>query len=243
MGPCDVEKNSNLDEDLSISSVLKSRTELHRRFSVKRLLCPNGGTRVAVHKFGYILCALMITLLSSTNTADAQDIYKSDQGHTEVFFGWSHVGVSRQHGEFTKASATLTLVPDNLEESNISVTIDPSSVFSGVAVFDEHLKGQQFLNVEKFPEATFQSTSIEMTGEKTAKVTGDLTLHGVTKSVVLDTRLTHRGSHPVAKFFEYYKGEWLAFHATTKIDHQAFGIGAYSTGPISIEIHTELQRQ
>ncbi|WP_120499023.1 YceI family protein [Roseovarius sp. EL26] len=185
----------------------------------------------------------MIAHLSTARTATAQDIYTSDQGHTEVLFGWSHVGVSRQHGEFTTTNGTLTLFPEDLEKSSIEVTIDPSSVSSGVDVFDGHLKSQRFLNVEKYPTATFQSTSIELTGETTAKVTGDLTLHGITKSVVLDTTLTHRGAHPTAQYIDSYKGAWVAFHATTTIDHQAFGVGAYSTGPITIEINTEMRRK
>ena len=68
-------------------------------------------------------------------------------------------------------------------------------------------------------------------------------MHGVTKPVVLDTKLTLRGTHPTGKFIPHYKGIWVAFHATTKLDHQAFGIGAYSTGPIYVEINTELKGQ
>ena len=123
------------------------------------------------------------------------------------------------------------------------VNIDPSSVFSGVEKLDSSLRSQRYLNVEKFPEATFQSTSIEVTGDKTANITGDLTLHGVTKSVVLETTLTHRGPHPTAQYIESYKGDWVAFHASTTIDHQAFGVGAFSTGPIGIDIYTEMKRQ
>jgi len=89
----------------------------------------------------------------------------------------------------------------------------------------------------------YKSTSVELTGEKTAKITGDLTLFGITKPLVLEAELTHQGEHPVAAFIEYYRGEWLAFRATGKITPIDFGVGPYSTGPVSIEIHTELQRQ
>lgn len=184
---------------------------------------------------------LATTLATTTTVVTAQEIYETDQGHTEVFFGWSHANVSMQHGEFTRASGTLTLFPKDPEQSSIQVTIDTSSLATGYEALDTELKGSGWLNTEKFPEITFQSTAIELTGKHTAKVTGDLTMHGVTKSVVLDTKLLLRGTHPVGKWIQHYKGQWTAFHATTTIDHQAFGIGAYSTGPVFIEINTELK--
>ncbi len=171
----------------------------------------------------------------------AAETYYTDQGHTEVRFGWSHAGVSMQTGEFTKASGKLDLDPDNVEQSSISVTIDAASVSTGFEALDTHLKSADFLEVETYPEITFVSTSIERTGDTTANVTGDLTIHGVTQPVVLETTLTHRGEHPVAAVIDYYKGQWVAFSATTEIDHQAFEVGNFSTGPISIEIVTEMK--
>ena len=88
---------------------------------------------------------------------------------------------------------------------------------------------------------TFVSTSVTRTGDMTADVTGDLTIHGVTKPVTLKTTLTHRGEHPLGTVIDYYKGNWVAFSATTEIDHQAFGVGGFSTGPISITIVTEMK--
>ena len=70
---------------------------------------------------------------------------------------------------------------------------------------------------------------------------GDLTIHGVTQPVVLKATMTHRGAHPVAKFIDYYKGSWIAFKATTEIDHTAFKVGSFSTGPIAVEINTEMK--
>jgi len=187
--------------------------------------------------------ALAAAIASTNSIAMAQDIYLTEQGHTEVIFGWAHANVSKQHGEFTKASGTLTLVNEKLEDSSLDVTIDMSSINTGVVALDDNLKTRSFLFVEKFPEATFKSTSIELTGDKTANVNGDLTLHGVTKPVTLKTTLTHKGRHPVGQFISSFKGEWIAFHATTVLNHQSFGIGGYSTGPIFIEINTELKLQ
>lgn len=186
--------------------------------------------------------ALTAALIATPATASyAAETYYTDQGHTEILFSWNHAGVSIQSGEFTKANGKLVLDPENVENSSISVTIDASSVSTGFKPLDDHLKTKDFLEVETYPEMTFVSTSVTKTGDDTADVVGDLTLHGVTKPVMLKTKLTHRGEHPVGKFLDYYKGEWIAFSATTEIDHQAFGVGSFSTGPITINISTEMK--
>jgi len=160
--------------------------------------------------------------------AQAEGTYVTDQGHTEIVFGWSHAGVSLQHGEFTKAEGTLELAA-KMEDSKISVVVDAAS------------KSADFFEVEKYPEITFTSTSVVEKGDNMLEVTGDMTIHGVTKPVVLEAVLTHKGEHPLGKNLDYYKGEWIAFSATTEIDHQSFGVGGFSTGPISIEINTEMK--
>lgn len=185
--------------------------------------------------------ALSLMIALPTAWAQAAETYYTDQGHTEVRFAWSHAGVSIQTGEFTTASGKLTLDPDNVEKSSITVTIDAASVSTGFGPLDDHLKSKDFLEVETYPEITFVSTSVKKTGDKTADVSGDLTIHGVTKPVTLKTTLTHRGEHPLGGVIDYYKGQWVAFSATTEIDHQAFNVGGFSTGPISITISTELK--
>ena len=185
--------------------------------------------------------ALLFTAASVlAGGAAAETTYVTDQGHTEIRFGWSHAGVSRQHGEFTRATGTLGLAED-VESSSISVVIETDSVSTGFEPLDTHLKSADFLEVETYPEITFRSTSIEKTGENLYDVTGDLTIHGVTRPVTLKSRLTHHGEHPLGKSLEYYEGDWIAFEATTEIDHQSFDVGAFSTGPITIEISTEMK--
>ena len=122
----------------------------------------------------------------------ADTTYVTDQDHTEVMFGWSHAGVTEQNGEFTKATGTLTMA-DTLEESSISVEIDASSLSSGVDALDKHLKSADFLDVEKYPTLTFESTKVVTTGDNTMDVTGDLTIHGVTKPVTLQATMTLKG--------------------------------------------------
>ena len=171
----------------------------------------------------------------------AAQTYKTDPGHTEVRFGWSHVGVSKQHAEFTSLEGTLDLDADSVENSTLNVTIDASSFSSGFGPLDDHLKSADFLDVDVYPNITFVSTGITRTGDDTADITGDLTIHGVSKPAVLKTTLTHQGKHPLGANFDYYKGEWIAFTASTVIDHMEFGVGPFSTGPIFIEIHTEMK--
>ena len=186
------------------------------------------------------LSLAIVSLIAVPGSAAAAQVYVTDQGHTEVLFGWNHSGVSRQHAEFTVTKGTLNLA-DDIEKSSIDVNIDASSVSTGFAALDKHLKSKDFLEVETYPEIIFKSTSIKQTGEKTFDVTGNLTMHGVTKPVVLKAEMTHRGKHPVAAFIDYYKGDWIAFRATTEIDHMAFKVGSFSTGPIAIEINTEMK--
>lgn len=147
-----------------------------------------------------VLSLAFASLVVVPGSAVAAQVYVTDQGHTEVLFGWSHSGVSRQHAEFTVTTGTLKLA-DDIEKSSIDVTIDASSVSTGFEALDKHMKSKDFLEVETYPEITFKSTSIKQTGDKTFDVTGDLTLHGVTKPVVLKAEMTHRGQAPRSRIY------------------------------------------
>ncbi|MEO0980483.1 MAG: YceI family protein [Pseudomonadota bacterium] len=168
--------------------------------------------------------------------------YKTDAGHTEVRFGWDHAGVSRQHGEFDRAEGILAIDPADPASATLEVTIDAASVSTGVGPLDDHLKNADFLVVEEHPTIRFVSTSVTPTGDTTADVAGEVTLRGVTVPVTLQVELIHQGPHPVAKFIDYYKGDWLGFHATTEIDTAPFGF-ALPVGPLSIDISTEMRAQ
>ncbi len=186
------------------------------------------------------LAALASMLFAGSAFADAT--YLTDQGHTEVRFSWSHAGVTIQTGEFEEASGKATLA-DDLENSTLEVTINPASLDTGFKALDDELKTEAFFNVETYPEITFKSTSVVKTGETTMDVVGDLTMHGITKEVTLQGEITLQGEHPLGGTFDYYKGEWIAINATTEIDHQAFGIGPFSTGPITVEIVSEMKAE
>lgn len=180
------------------------------------------------------------TVAGFSSNALADKVFVSDQGHTEVMFGWNHAGVTRQNGQFTEAVATVNLA-DDLADSTVEVEIATASVSSGFGPLDDHLKTADYLDVETYPTMTFKSTSIEVTGDDTMNVTGDLTLHGVTNEVTLETKMTLNGPHPLGGAIEYYQGDWVAFEATTEIDHTAFEVGSFNTGPIAITINTEMK--
>ncbi|UWQ78677.1 YceI family protein [Leisingera sp. S132] len=184
----------------------------------------------------------LLTVLAATAGAAAAETYKTDPGHTEVRVGWSHAGVSMQHGEFTTVTGTLELDAENPETASVTAAIAADSFFSGVEALDQHAKSPDFLDAGTYPEITFASTAVKLTGKDTAEITGDLTLHGVTKPVVLDARLTHLGAHPVGQFFDYYKGDWVAFSAKGQIDPADFGVGSsIPVGQLTINIDTELK--
>ena len=195
---------------------------------------------MSIKRMGQFIMPILASLMLLPTTGMAATTYATDQGHTEVLFGWNHAGVSRQNAEFTKAQGTLKL-EDDIEKSSVSVVIDVASLASGYAALDRHLKSPDFLDAATYPEITFESTSIKQTGDKTFDVSGNLSIHGITQPVVLKATMTHQGKHPVAKFIDYYKGDWIAFQATTDIDHMAFKVGNFSTGPISVTINTELK--
>ena len=195
-----------------------------------------GGIRISS------LAAVPVLFAMSGLPAVAAETYYTDQGHTEVRLEWNHAGVSTQSAEFTTVKGKLELDPENVEQSALNVTVDAGSISTGFGPLDDHLKSADFLEVATYPEITFNSTGVKQTGETTADVTGDLTIHGVTKPVTLKTTLTHRGEHPVGQFLDYYKGDWVAFSATAEIDHVAFDVGTgFPTGPITISIVTEMK--
>jgi polyisoprenoid-binding protein YceI len=119
----------------------------------------------------------------------AAGAYFMDPAHTSVNFRVSHMGLSHYTARFTKVSGNLTFDPANPAAQSVTVTIDPTSVQTNYPDpakldFDSQIE-KEFLDTAHFPQITFKSTKVEVTGPKTANVTGDLTLHGVTKPVIL----------------------------------------------------------
>lgn len=121
-----------------------------------------------------------------SGAAFAADSYEIDPTHAWVSFKTNHAGWANAHGTFKSVSGAISFDKEDVTKSSIELKIDAASIDTNHEQRDTHLKSPDFLNVEEFPEITFKSTAIEKTGDKTAKVTGDLTLAGTTGPVTLD---------------------------------------------------------
>jgi polyisoprenoid-binding protein YceI len=145
--------------------------------------------------------------------------WTSDPNHSEVDFNIRHGGVSNVHGRFGNVNATLVYNEADVTKSTVTATIDVSTVNTGVAARDTDLASEKFFEIVKFPTAAFTSTNVAKNGSKLT-VSGNLTVHGVTKPVVLDV---DGPSTPVegARDHKAHSG----FTATTTISRTAFGIG------------------
>jgi polyisoprenoid-binding protein YceI len=162
--------------------------------------------------------------------------YEIDGRHTQVHFTWSHFGLSNITGRFDEVTGTLAFDPANLAASSINVTIPIASVSTGVAKLDDHLESPDFFDAAQFPTATFASTKVTADGEGKWKVAGNLTLHGVTRPVVLDVTVNYVGPHPMNK------APVAGFDASTTIKRSEFGIDRMLPGvPDDIRIRITME--
>ena len=163
--------------------------------------------------------------------------YTLDPGHTQVVLSWNHFGYSNPTAQFGKVEGTLDYDQAAPTKASVKVTIPLASINSNVAKLDEHLKGADFFDAAQYPDATFTSTKVEKGAKAgTLKVTGELTLHGVTKPVVLDVTVNKVADHPM------WKAPVAGFDATTTIKRTEFGISKYApmvSDDIKIHITTE----
>ena len=144
--------------------------------------------------------------------------WQIDPAHSNVSFSVRHMMVSNVRGEFTKVSGTVEGDEKTPAQAVITATIDATSINTREAKRDDHLKSPDFLDVAKYPTITFKSKKIEPSGAGQFKLTGDLTLHGVTREVVLDVSdVTPPIKDPMGK-------TRAGAHATTKVDRKDFGI-------------------
>jgi polyisoprenoid-binding protein YceI len=118
----------------------------------------------------------------------ATSLWSIDPAHSTAQFLVLHLEISDVAGTFTKVSGTATIDDGDLSKSSVSATIDVRSVDTGISMRDDDLKSADFFDAATYPTMTFQSTRIWKTGDATAKMTGNLTLHGVTKAVTFDVK-------------------------------------------------------
>ena len=148
--------------------------------------------------------------------------YELDAAHGKVTWAVDHFGFSTYVGQFTGTAATLTLDPKNPGASKLDVTVQTDSVGTLNPALDTHLKSADFLDVAKFPTASFKAASIKLTGKATADVAGELTLHGVTRPIVLQATFNQAGVNPVSKVYT------VGFDGEATIKRTDFGITTYA---------------
>jgi polyisoprenoid-binding protein YceI len=174
----------------------------------------------------------LITLLFASSTVGAVDgakvpgaeRYDIDGSHSGVIFGWNHFGFSNPTARFDKVEGSVLLNKADLTKSSISVTLPVEGLDTRVAKLDEALKSPDFLDATRYPTITFKSTKVEKTGENSLKITGDLTVHGVTKPVTLDAKVNKIGIFEIPGVI---KAQTAGFDATTVIKRSDFGVTRY----------------
>lgn len=144
---------------------------------------------------GLVLGLLMLAWSSLPAHAEPRE-YKVDPEHTSVGFLVSHIGYQNVLGMFREVAGSFRFDEETKTISDVTVTIKTASVFTNHEKRDEHLRKEEFLWTEKYPEMTFAMTTAQKTGERTGKLTGNLTLRGVTKPVTLDVTLNKVGEYP-----------------------------------------------
>ncbi len=153
------------------------------------------------------------------------ETYTFDRAHTLVAFSWERTGLSRQQGRFTDVTGTVDFDPAKPEEAKADVTIRVASLQTGVDALDRHLRSGDFFDAAVHPVATFKSTSVKVTGDKAAEVTGDLTLLGVTKPVTLAVTWVFSGSHPLGPINASYRDKTVTvFKATGRLKRSDWGM-------------------
>ena len=176
---------------------------------------------------------------TETRTLPAAGTWTIDPSHSEVGFSVRHLGISKTRGRFGAFSGDL-VVADDPTQSRVAVEIDAASVDTKDAGRDEHLRGADFFDVENHPVLTFVSTGVQERGDSWV-VTGDLTIRGVTRPVVLDTEVVGLATDP-------WGNDRVGFQASTEVNREDFGLtwnAALETGGLlvgkTVKIHLEVE--
>jgi polyisoprenoid-binding protein YceI len=163
--------------------------------------------------------------------------YTLEPDYAQVVFRWSHLGFSNPAAQVSQGQGTLEFDPANPTRASVQVTMPLSTLDTGVPALDEHLRSEDFFEVAKFPTASFRSTKVEQgTAQDRLRVTGDLSLHGITRPVTLDVKVLKVGSNPRTDL------PTVGFEATTTLKRSDFGLGAF-VPQVSDEIQLQIISQ
>ena len=188
-----------------------------------------------------LLTALALTACVSPATTDPAELpsgeWTLDPGHTSVTWQVRHLGLSWYTARFDAAEASLSFDPASPEDAQLTAVIDAASVSTGDPDFDETLRGSGWLAVERHREIVFRSTRIEVTGEATGRIHGELTLKGVTSDAVLETEFYGGTFNPLEG------AQALGFGADMTIDRTDFGVGNLPGNFIGDEVRLRIEAE
>lgn len=183
--------------------------------------------------------ALGATGAMAADTASNAEKYTLDPSHSQVVFNYEHLGFSTTYGIFSGFEGEIMFDQEDPAASSVTVSMPVMSMFTGWEQRKNHFMADDFFGAKEGDMITFTSTGIEVTGEDTALITGDLTMNDVTKSVVLDAKLNQLGDHP-------QEGKpWAGFDATTTIVRSDFDLGAfapYVSDEVQVNISVEAMK-
>ncbi len=168
------------------------------------------------------LLASALTAFAATGALAEETTYTVDTTHAQIVYNYNHLGFSTTYGMFSGITGEIQFDEADPAASSVTVSFPISSLATGDDERTAHFSTGDFFGAEENPEGSFTSTSIEVTGDNTAKITGDLTVNGITKSVVLDTTMTQMGEHPMAG------KPWIGFNATTTLVRSDFDMGMFA---------------
>lgn len=187
-----------------------------------------------------IVRSLTIALVALPAFAFAADTWNIDPAHTQTAFSVKHLMISTVRGEFDKTAGKIVIDEGDLTKSTVEATIEIGSISTRDEKRDAHLKSPDFFDVAKFPTITFKSTKVEKAGEG-LKVTGDLTMHGVTKAAVLDV------TGPTKEIKDPWGLSRRGVSASTKVNRKDFGVSygpdAMVSDVVTVSIDAELVKE
>lgn len=182
--------------------------------------------------------ALATAAIAAPAFAEAEK-YVLDSSHSQIVFSYNHLGYSTSYGMFSGFAGEISFDQADPAKSSVTVSFPVKSMLTGWEERFAHFMSADFFAATDEEMVTFTSTSIEVTGEKTAKITGDLTLNDVTKSVVLDAVLNQVGDHPMAN------KPWAGFSATTTLIRSDYNLGMfapYVSDEVQVQISVEAMK-
>lgn len=185
------------------------------------------------------LFAAAIAAAAGTTALADPEAYVLDPSHSQIVFSYDHLGFSTNWGMFSGFEGEIQFDADAPEASMVSVSFPVRSMFTGWEARFEHFMSADFFGADDDEMVTFVSTAIEVTGDSTAMITGDLTLNGVTKPVVLDAVLNKTGDHPMAK------KPWAGFTASTTLLRSDFNVGNFApfvSDEVEVQISIEASK-